>query len=80
MHGRPETVLLALLDVTALRATERELRRALLGRLTPRSSAVRLVEGLRSLPAPDGSPPAVDTGQADNPGTPGVEHPREGNG
>jgi CheY-like chemotaxis protein len=28
MHGRPETVLLALLDVSALRATERELKEA----------------------------------------------------
>jgi CheY-like chemotaxis protein len=79
MHGRPETVLLALLDVTALRATERELRRALLGRGAP-LDAVRLVEGLRGLPAPDGSPPAVDTSQAANPGTPSAEHPREGNG
>ncbi|MCY1017276.1 response regulator [Pyxidicoccus sp. MSG2] len=79
MHGRPETVLLALLDVTALRATERELRRALLSRDAP-LDADRLVEGLRNLPPPDGSPPAVDTGQASNPGTPSAEHPREGNG
>jgi CheY-like chemotaxis protein len=32
MHGRPETVLLALLDVTGPRATERELKQALRGR------------------------------------------------
>lgn len=87
MHGRPETVLLALLDVTALRATERELRRALLGREGP-LDAGRLVEGLRNLPAPgagpdcrvpgDGSPPAEDSDQA-TAGGPGAEHLRARN-
>jgi hypothetical protein len=84
MHGRPETVLLALLDVSALRSTERELRRALLAAHAAPLDAARLVEGLRNLPAPEasggGSPPAADTGQAAMPEAPGAEHPREGNG
>jgi len=73
MHGRPETVLLALLDVTALRATERELKEALRPRSVP-LDPTRLAEGLRNLPAAEpgldsqrtehGSPPAEDTGRA----------------
>ncbi|QSQ20603.1 response regulator [Pyxidicoccus parkwayensis] len=84
MHGRPETVLLALLDVSALRTTERELRRALLAARDSPLDAARLVEGLRNLPAPEapegGSPPAADTGQAAVPADPPSEHSREGNG
>lgn len=83
MHGRPETVLLALLDVSALRGTERELRRALLARGAP-LDAGQLVESLRNLPSPEslggGSPPLADTGRADDPATPGAEQAREGNG
>nr|WP_281404529.1 response regulator [Pyxidicoccus fallax] len=66
MHGRPETVLLALLDVTGLRAAGKPLD---VGPLS------RLAEGLRNLPPPDaatpparplteGSPPEEDSDRA----------------
>ncbi|WP_240359106.1 response regulator [Pyxidicoccus trucidator] len=64
MHGRPETVLLALLDVSAQRTRG------------PSLEPARLVEGLRKLPAPDSSP--EDTSRASST-TPTAEHPRAGN-
>jgi CheY-like chemotaxis protein len=65
MHGRPETVLLALLDVTGLGAS---------GGARDPGPLARLAEGLRNLPPadpgaqalplPDGAPPSEEPGQA----------------
>ncbi|GHG87907.1 response regulator [Comamonas sp. JC664] len=99
MHGRPETMLLALMDVTALRATAShgwlplpvtEHIATLEARGEDAVSLARLIDVLRNLPGlspggpgqerADGSSPAEDSGQADNPDAPGGEHRRARNG